>query len=260
MSTALVTGASSGIGAAFVTELAQRGFDLVLVARSLSILEDMAERLQIEHGISVLVVEQDLLKPDAVQSVVDRVIQRGYSVDLLINNAGFGDYGEFASRDRQKQLDMIDLNIRSLVEMTQAWLPSMLERGQGQIINVASMAGFQPMPYLSVYAATKAFVLSFSEALWAENRDRGVQVMALCPGPTDSNFMKVAEFPTELNGAGQKLVSSESVVTAALDALAQDKSNVVTGGFLNHVLVNSSRFMPRTWLLNGIKRVMLVSD
>ena len=259
MPTALVTGASSGIGAAFSEALAQKGFDLVLVARSQQKLEEIAERLQIEAGISALVVGQDLLADNAVSQIFETVQRAGYEVDLLINNAGFGDYGQFASSDRPKQLEMIDLNIRALVEMTHAWLPEMLQRGHGNIINVASIAGFQPMPYLSVYAATKAFVLSFSEALWAENKERGIKVLALCPGPTESNFMTVAGFPEDLDSTGQSLVSSESVVEAALKALEKGEANTVTGGVMNQVIVNASRFMPRTWMVNGIKRIMAAS-
>ncbi|MEM9136802.1 MAG: SDR family oxidoreductase [Cyanobacteria bacterium P01_F01_bin.42] len=256
MSTALVTGASSGIGAAFSEALAQKGSDLILVARSRPELEQMAERFQSEHGISAVVIEQDLVADQAVKSVVEQVEQAGCSIDLLINNAGFGDYGAFDVSDRQKQLGMIDLNIRALVEMTHALLPAMLQRGNGQIINVASIAGFQPMPYFSVYAATKAFVLSFSEAIGAENQSRGIQVLALCPGPTDSKFMTVAGFPDTMSGMEQTLVSSESVVNAALAALETGKSNVVTGGLINQMMVNSSRFMPRSWVVNGVKRIM----
>lgn len=256
MPTALVTGASSGIGAAFSTALAQRGFDLILVARSQEKLEQMAETFQLEQGISALVLVQDLLADDAVEKIYSQVKSKGYEVDLLINNAGFGDYGLFAHSDRPKQLDMIDLNIRSLVEMTHAWLPEMRLKRVGDIINVASIAGFQPMPYLSVYAATKAFVLSFSEALWAENQDMGIKVLALCPGPTESQFMEVANFPRNLDTPGQSLVSSEEVVEVALKALASGDSNVVTGGLMNQIVINASRFMPRSWMVNGIKKIM----
>lgn len=256
MPTALVTGASSGIGAAFAEALAQRKYNLVLVARSLAKMEQMADRFRQEQGISTSVIQQDLTEDQAVQSIVERVRDQKITVDLLINNAGFGDYGTFDQSDLQKQLNMIDLNIRSLVEMTHAWLPEMIGRQQGQIINVASIAGFQPMPYFSVYAATKAFVLNFSEAIWSENKARGIQVLALCPGPTESNFMTVAEFPSTMQMSGQVLVSSESVVEAALKALDTDQSNVVTGGLMNQVVVNSSRFLPRSWVIKGVKKVM----
>lgn len=256
MPTALVTGASSGIGAAFSSALAQRGFDLILVARSQEKLEQMAEKFQAEQGISVMVLAQDLCAENAVNRVFNEVNSKGYGVDLLINNAGFGDYGLFAHSDRLKQLDMIDLNIRALVEMTHVWLPEMRLRQVGDIINVASIAGFQPMPYLSVYAATKAFVLSFSEALWAENQEMGIKVLALCPGPTESQFMEVANFPRNLATPGQSLVTSEEVVEAALKALARGDSNTVTGGLINQIVINASRFVPRSWIVNGIKRIM----
>ena len=255
MATALITGASSGIGEAFAQALAQRGFDLVLVARSLEKLEALAESLQIKSGISAWVIQQDLIAKDAVEKIYSFVQEKELTIDLLINNAGFGDYGLFAHSDRQKQLDMIDLNVRSLVEMTHAWLPEMKARGIGDIINVSSIAGFQPMPYLSVYAATKAFVLNFSEAIWSENKDNGIKVLALCPGPTETNFMNVACFPSDLNGPPQKLVTSEEVVEAALQALARGQSNEVTGGLLNKFVVNSPRFLPRPWLVNSIKQI-----
>jgi uncharacterized protein len=256
MPTALVTGASSGIGAAFSSTLAQRGFDLILVARSQTKLAQMAEKFQAEQGISVMVLAQDLRAENAVNTVFTEVKSKGYGVDLLINNAGFGDYGLFAQSDRLKQLDMIDLNIRALVEMTHVWLPEMRLRQGGDIINVASIAGFQPMPYFSVYAATKAFVLSFSEALWAENQEMGIKVLALCPGPTESQFMEVANFPQNLATPGPSLVTSEEVVEAALKALARGDSNTVTGGLINQIVINAARFLPRSWIVNGIKRIM----
>jgi len=177
----------------------------------------------------------------------------GIEVDLLINNAGFGDYGAFATRKLTKQSEMIQLNITALVELTYLFLGEMQRRQQGAILNISSIAGFQPLPYLSTYAATKAFVLSFSEALWAENRSTGVKIMAVCPGPTESNFSEVAEFPQSQN-TKIKSVSARQVVQETLKALEQDQPTVVTGGLGNQVIANLSRFFPRETVLNLVEK------
>ena len=254
MGTALITGASSGIGAAFARELATRGMDLVLVARSADKLQQLAQDLTQQHTVVVEVMVQDLLEPDAATAVYKSVQDLGWSVDLLINNAGFGDYGRFCDRVRQRQLNMITLNVSALVDLTHQFLPQMLERQSGSILNIASIAAFQPLPYLSVYAATKAFVLSFSEALWAENKSQGVCVLAVCPGPTESRFAEVADFPASFSGMEQDLVPAEDVVQAALTALAAKRSNVVTGGLGNQVVVNLSRFWPREALVGNVEQ------
>ncbi|MGF1600454.1 MAG: SDR family NAD(P)-dependent oxidoreductase [Thermosynechococcaceae cyanobacterium] len=256
MATALITGASSGIGEAFAVELAQRGMDVVLVARSKTKLQQLAERLKSQHNIRAEVIVQDLTAPEAASAVYKAVQALGQSIDLLINNAGFGDYGVFCDRPRQKQLDMIGLNITALVDLTHRFLTDMVERQSGSIINVASIAAFQPLPYLSVYAATKAFVLSFSEALWEENRKHHVCVLAVCPGPTETQFFEAAEFPTTFAGSNQKATSSEAVVQEAMRALAAKQSNVVTGGIGNWLISNVSRVWPRQSLVSGVAKVM----
>lgn len=255
MGTALITGASSGIGAAFAEALAKRGMNVVLVARSEDRLLALANILKSQHGIRADVMVQDLTQPDAATTVYKAVAALGVEVDLLINNAGFGDYGAFGDRPRQTQLDMVQLNIAALVDLTHQFLPQMQERRSGSILNIASIAGFQPMPYLSVYAATKAFVLSFSEALWAENQTTGVHIMAVCPGPTESRFFEVANFPQTLASDGQGIVSAEVVVQEALQALDKRQSNVVTGGMGNQMIVNAARFLPRQTLVNGIAKL-----
>ncbi|MEL6393832.1 MAG: SDR family oxidoreductase, partial [Bacteroidota bacterium] len=159
MKTALITGASSGIGAEFARQLAAKKRDLVLVARSQDKLNEIAEQLQRQHSIRAHVISQDLTEPGAAASIARQVEELGIVIDLLINNAGFGDYGSFSESVLERQTGMIQLNITALVELTHAFLPKMLERQQGGIINVSSIAGFQPMPYWSVYAASKAFVL-----------------------------------------------------------------------------------------------------
>jgi uncharacterized protein len=255
MGTALITGASSGIGAAFAEALAKQGMNVVLVARSEDRLLALANTLKSQYGIRADVMVQDLTQPDAATMVYKTVEALGVEVELLINNAGFGDYGVFGDRPRQKQLDMVQLNIAALVDLTHQFLPQMQERRSGSILNIASIAGFQPMPYFSVYAATKAFVLSFSEALWAENQTTGVHIMAVCPGPTESRFFEVADFPQTLASEGQGIVSAEVVVQEALQALDKRQSNVVTGGMGNQMIVNAARFLPRQTLVNGIAKL-----
>lgn len=255
MTTALITGASSGIGKAFAEELAQRKNDLVLVARSEAKLNHIARQLQEDFAIKAEVIVQDLTLPQAGKTVLDRVKERGLVIDLLINNAGFGDYGAFVDRSVSKQLEMIQLNITALVELTGLFLPEMKQRGRGSIINISSIAGFQPLPYMSIYAATKAFVLNFTEALWAENKDSGVNILALCPGPTESRFFKEAEFPESFGGANtNSLTPAEDVVKEALKALETNQSTVVTGGISNKLLVNIPRFVPRDLLVSAVEK------
>lgn len=255
MENALITGASSGIGAKFAKELAARKSNLILVARSQDKLQKLAENLQKEFQIQVEVLIQDLTVPQASQSIFDEVFRKGLTVDLLINNAGFGDYGAFTERPLQKQVDMIQLNITALVELTSLFLPLMQKRKRGGIINVSSIAAYQPLPYLSVYAATKAFVLSFTESLWAENKETGVNILALCPGPTESNFFEVAEFPSSFsNNGNSKYTPAEEVVQDALKALEKNQPNIVTGGLGNQVIVNLPRFLPRDTILNAVEK------
>ncbi|MGL5872542.1 MAG: SDR family NAD(P)-dependent oxidoreductase [Xenococcaceae cyanobacterium] len=256
MKTALITGASSGIGAAFARELAARKTNLVLVARSEDKLQQLAQQLTQQHQVRIEVIPCDLTQANSAQTIFEKISQQNLSIDLLINNAGFGDYGAFVDRDINKYLSMIQLNISVLVELTHLFLPSMKQRGFGNIINLSSIAGFQPLPYMAVYAATKAFVLSFSEAIWAENKDSGVRILALCPGATESEFFKVAEFPQSFssNGASGGYTSAETVVKDALKALENKQSTLVTGGFANQAIVNIPRFLPRDILVTVVEK------
>ena len=256
MKTALITGASSGIGAEFARQLAAKKLDLILVARSQDKLNHLADQLRQQHSIRTEVILQDLTEPNAAATVANQIKDLDLTIDLLINNAGFGDYGSFSDSQLQRQTSMIQLNISALVALTHAFLPTMLERKQGGIINVASIAGFQPMPYWSVYAASKAFVLSFSEALWAEVKDKGVNVLALCPGPTESNFFKEAEVPSDSDMSSNlnQLDSVENVVTSALAALDAGESNTVTGGLMTQVIANLPRVLPRDVLVGLVEK------
>ncbi len=258
MKTALVTGASSGIGAEFARQLAAKQINLVLIARSEDKLQELALQLQSRHGIQTYAIAQDLTIPRAGSTIFEKIQHQGLRIDLLVNNAGFGDYGTFSDRPLEKQLSMIQLNVNVLVELTGLFLPAMKQRGEGGIINISSIAGFQPFPKMSVYAATKAFVLNFTEALWAENKETGIKILAVCPGPTESQFFKAAEFPVSLmekNQNGMKLTSNTVVVAEALKALDSKQSNVVTGGFLNQFIVNLPRFLPRELLVRQLAKM-----
>ena len=256
MPTALITGASAGIGAAFAQELAARQTNLFLVARSEEKLQQLAQQLQDQYKIRVDFLVQDLTAPAAAKNVFDAVTQKGLTIDLLINNAGFGEYGAFAELDGERQVKMVQLNILALVDLTHQFLPGMQQR-RGSIINMASTAAFQPMPYFSVYAASKAFILSFSEALWAENRSYGVHVLAVCPGPTETNFFQEAGFPQSLaDVAAQNYTPSEVVVREALQALKKEQSTVVPGAIGNQVIANLHRFLPREALASLWKTIL----
>ncbi|MDJ0618575.1 MAG: SDR family oxidoreductase [Calothrix sp. MO_192.B10] len=254
MPTALITGASAGIGKTFAERLAAHNTNLVLVARSEDKLKQLAQKLQEQYKIQVEVIVQDLTETDAATTVFNTTQAKDLTIDLLINNAGFGDYGEFAERDGEKQIKMLQLNVLALVDLTHKYLPGMRKRRSGSIINVSSIAGFQPMPYLSVYAASKAFVLNFSEALWAENKSYGVGVLVVCPGPTDTNFFVAADFPGSFANKANKISTPEEVVNDALNALDKGKSTVVSGGLVNHAIVNISRFFPRETIVSLLEK------
>ena len=246
--TALITGASSGIGAAFARALARRGDHLILVARSEDKLEALAESLRGEQAVTVTVVAADLSLPGCGVRLAAELAGRGLAVDVLINNAGFGSAGAFAQQDPARDAEMIGLNVAAVVDLAHAFLPAMLERRRGCILNVASVAGFQPLPQMAIYAATKAFVLSFSEALWAETRGSGVRVTALCPGPVDTPFFEPTGTP-ELRKAVPKgfMMTAEEVAAEALSALAAGRP-VVVPGVGNKLLSVVPRLLPRRWM------------
>ncbi len=237
---ALITGASMGIGEEFAGALAARGYDLALVARSAAALESLAARLRSRYGGRAEAIVADLADAAAVDAVAGEIESRFGRVDLLVNNAGFGAHGNFEAIEAPREIGQIRLNVEALVALTNRFAPSMLERGSGGIINVASTAGFQPVPYMAVYGATKAFVLSFSEALAEEFRGRGVRVLALCPGATRTNFFNVAGQGAQLG----RFRSSAQVVATALEAYDRGASYVIDGG-ANRLLALSSRFFPR---------------
>lgn len=250
--TALVTGASSGIGAAFARALAEQGTHLILVARSEDKLRNLATTLANQHDIHVDVLSSDLSHSEAGQKLFAATQQLGLSVDILINNAGFATYGSFDSLDAEREQQEIMLNVAAVVNLTHHFLPAMLARRSGSIINVASTAAFQPTPYMAVYGASKAFVLSFSEALWAEYRSKGIRVLALCPGPTSTDFFNVVG--TEDAALGSK-ETPEKVVQVALRALERGRPSVISGR-QNALRANSVRFAPREMVARMGERMM----
>ena len=249
--TTLITGASSGIGAAFARRLAAEKFDLLLVARSGDKLQKLCEELTARFAIKAYFIALDLSESNADLRVWEFVNQRGLQIDWLINNAGFGNFGEFAANDLQREMNLIDLNVRALVALTHRFLPAMRERKSGVIINVASTAAFQPVPLLATYAASKAFVASFSEALWDENRARGIHVLALCPGATDTEFFDRAN----ANGKppGRQIETPETVVETALRAVRAKKS-VAISGRSNRLTARIANFIPHEWTTKIVGR------
>ncbi|MGD9622655.1 MAG: SDR family NAD(P)-dependent oxidoreductase [Mycolicibacterium sp.] len=250
--TALVTGSSGGIGEEFAVQLAQRGANLVLVARRSEKLEALRDRLVEEHpGIAVDVLAADLATPGAGAELERRIRELGRTIDVLINNAGIGLHGKFIEQTPEANAGQIQLNCGTLVDLTARFLPAMTQRRHGVVINVASTAAFQPTPGMAVYGATKAFVLSYTEAIWQECRGTGVKVLALCPGATETEFFSRTgeEFLTD----GRQ--TSKQVVDTALAAL--DKSNpTVVSGLRNTIMAAGYRVAPRKLLLAVSERIM----
>jgi len=244
--TALITGASSGLGAEFARALAARGNALILTARRADRMEALAAELRERHGIAVTVIPADLSRSDAVEGLIAAIAERGLAVDILINNAGFGLHGAFVDHDPGALADMIDLNCRALTQLCRALLPGMVQMRRGAILNVASVASFAPGPQMAVYYATKAYVLSLSEALHEEVRDRGVRVVALCPGPTRTEFGAVSGIgDTRLfRGFASDMAP---VIRAGLRALDRNRA-IALPGLGNRVAAFGTRLAPR-WLM-----------
>jgi short-subunit dehydrogenase len=248
--TALITGASSGIGVEFANRLAARGANLVLVARRKDRLQAVADAVELAHKVNVEVVVADLSEEGAADKLFKSLARKKIAVDVLINNAGFGTMGEFNKSDINKLSEEIHLNVLTLVELSKLALPAMIAKRDGVIVNVASTAAYQPVPYMGVYAATKAFVLSFTEALWGELKGTGVSALALSPGGTKTEFFEVASEGKTADGFGM-MQTVEQVVEVAIKAL--DKKNpppsVVSGG-MNYVMATSGRLISRKTLIS----------
>ncbi|MBD3781283.1 MAG: SDR family oxidoreductase [Micrococcales bacterium] len=242
--TVLVTGASSGIGAAFARALAARGADVVLVARRLDRLRSLAAEIEAAHPVTATPLAADLTSPTAGADLHAQVTSRGLRVTGLVNNAGFGTFGPFVDEDPERLLEEIAVDVAAPVQLTAAFLPGMVAAGNGFVINVASIAGYNPTPRMAVYGATKAFVLSFSEALWAETRGTGVTVFALSPGATSTEFNAVVG--TDDATAGARMRTPDDVVATALAHLGRrDPGPSVIDGRGNRAASVAVRFMTR---------------
>lgn len=243
MAYTLITGASAGIGETFARTLAARGHDLILLARRRERLDELASELARDHGIQARVISADLARPESAEAVARQIESSGWALSGLINNAGFGERGRFESLELEPQLAMIQVNVTSLVDLTWRLLPALHREPDSFIINVASTAAFQAGPNMAIYYASKAFVLSFSEALHEELRDSGISVSALCPGATESEFAARANMTdTRLFRAGA--MSPQAVVD---EALARRQRSIVVSGWRNRLMVWGGKLSPR-WL------------
>jgi uncharacterized protein len=253
--TALVTGASSGIGAAVAAELASRGFSLILVARREERLHSLATELSSEHGADAETITADLGQETERDRLESEVRGRGRTVEVLVNNAGFGHQADFSRSPRERMVEMVRVNVEAVVDLTSRFLGPMVERSRGSVINIASTAAFQPLPGSAVYAASKSFVLSFSEAVRTELRGTGVTVTAVCPGPVKTEFMTVAEVPgVEDRTPGVVWMSAEDIARQAVDGAAHDK-RVVVPGLLNRAGALAGQHSPRAVALPLIGRI-----
>jgi short-subunit dehydrogenase len=240
---ALVTGASAGIGAALAEELASGGTNLALTARRKDRLEELAHRLTATYKIKTVVFAADLAAPDAPEKIFAFTKEKGIEIELLINNAGFGQYGEFPSIEKQRLLEMVQVNCHAVVHLTRLYLPEMIARGHGDVLILASTASFQAVPYISTYAATKAFDLLFAEGLAEEMKPYGIRVCALCPGSTESEFHAVSG----QEKFKRRMETAEEVARTGLRALAAGKSYVISG-LGNYLGAHGERLVPRRFV------------
>jgi short-subunit dehydrogenase len=250
--TTIVTGASSGLGAEFARQLASRESNLVLVARRADRLESLAEELTRDHGITVTVIARDLGQPDAGRALRAELESRGIHATSLVNNAGFGTHDPFKDEDAARLQSMIALNVGALVDLSRAYIDPLTSAGSGVLMKVASLLGFQPTPYMSVYGATKAFVLSFTEGLWEESRGSGLRVLAVCPGAMDTEFFDAAGSQTADYGA--KRLTLEAVVKTALATLDRRSAPpwVITNG---RPLALATKLLPRRQVVQIMGRM-----
>jgi len=250
--TALITGATGGIGYELARIHAKTGGDLVLVARTKEKLDEIKQDIESSFKVNVHTIQKDLSLNGSAYDVYNKVNDLNIEIDYLINNAGFGDFRLFAETDWPKQEKMISLNVTALTHLTRLFLPHMIKRGNGKILNVASVASFSPGPTMSVYFATKAYVLSFSEALAEELKGKGITVTALCPGPTESNFHFVANDGNIRKE--RKMPSSEEVAEYGYMSMMKGKV-VAIPGFMNSLMAASVRFLPRSFVVKTVRKI-----
>ena len=248
----LITGASSGIGLELAKQCATNKRNLILVARRNDALQHIQKELAEKFGVDVVIIPHDVSKPHAMKELHDMILTKGLVVDVLINNAGFGDYGMFVETDLEKELNMIDLNVKALTELTKHVAKGMKARGTGHIMNVASTASFQPGPLMAVYFATKAYVLSFSEAIGNELSPCGVSVTTLCPGPTNTAFQDRAFG----NGSFFKGAMTPEAVAKIGYAGMMKKKSVVIPGFKNKLLAFFVRLLPKTVVVKVTRNML----
>lgn len=245
MATALITGASNGIGLELAKIHASKGDNLVLVARNINKLNQIKTELESQFKISVHTIGKDLSLLNAAQEVYDELKQKNIVINYLINNAGFGDYGFFTETDWSKELQMINLNITALTHFTKLFLQDMVKRRSGKIMNVASTAAFQSGPTMAIYYATKAYVLNFSEAIDNEVSDKGVTVTTLCPGPTETGFLEAAALQDSKLFKGKKIAGAKEVAEYGYKAMMQGKT-VAIHGLMNRIMAKTVSFIPRS--------------
>jgi short-subunit dehydrogenase len=247
-STVLITGASAGLGVEFATQLAARGANLILVARRLDRLDALAATLKAGHDITVTTIAADLGTPTAASELAARIAKLKLPVHSLINNAGFGTQNHFGDEDAARIHDEVALNVATVVDLSKAFWPELLSHGTGVLVNLASAAGFQPIPKMAVYGATKAFVLSFTEALWYEAKGSGLRVLALCPGATETEFFDIAGPGAQVG----KAQTADVVIGLALRTL--DRRNPppsIVSGFGNRAQIWGERLISRRMLVNA---------
>jgi short-subunit dehydrogenase len=252
--TALITGGSTGIGLDLAREFAAHGHNLVVVARNRDRLDQAAGALEGKYGVKVTAIPSDLSVDGSAQRLYDAVVGEAIQVDYLVNNAGFGLGGEFADTDLERELDMIQLNVAAVVHMTKLFMQPMLRRKKGRIMNVASTAAFQPGPLMSVYYASKAFVLSFSEAIAEELRDTGVTMTCLCPGPTETEFAEVAGIRSTRLFTQMGVKDSAAVARAGYRAMMRGE-RISIPGVRNKILVQAERATPRSLVTKIVRKI-----
>lgn len=251
--TALITGASGGIGLELTRVFASEGYNLVLVARSEEKLNEVKADLEKRASITAKVIAKDLADPASPQQIFDQLQDEGTQVDVLVNNAGFTVYGRFTETEAQKEQDLLQVNIIALTHLAKLFIPGMVERGWGKVLNLASVAAFMPGPLMACYYASKAYVLSFSEAIGKELEGTGVTVTALCPGPTESGFQARGNMEESKIVAGRKLPTARSVARSGYRALMKGQS-VAFPDFSNWAVAASIRLTPRKLVLNMVER------
>jgi hypothetical protein len=251
--TCLITGASAGIGSEFARQMAERGYNVTLAARRIDRLTELAAELEEAHGVRAIAVACDVTEPDQRQELIDSIEARGDHVDILINNAGIGTEHAFMADPTEKQVQQIEVNVVALTALTHMLLPGMLERGSGAVLNVASTAGFQPMPRQAVYAATKAYVLSFSQGLSKELKGTGVSVTVLCPGPTRTEFFGEAQAQLEADSPDWTWQNADDCAREGLDAMFKQK-RVHIPKAVNRIGAYSAKLSPTAMTLEVLDR------